>query len=490
MKLKTFSTQGPNSPRRPLARCLSACVAALSLVTSVAQASLPGTPVGEVSMILGKAWIEKPGAPRERVTDGTQVGVFDKIETDSDGHVHIRFVDGGLFSVRPYSTLEIERYDYNAARPEESAVKLNLLEGEARSISGDAAHKARENYRINTPIAAIGVRGTDFVISAGRGEVEARINEGAIVVTPFSSQCLADTLSICNTNGQELAYGASQMLQLAANASNPVLLPASYLPASSLNQSPPQQQPQGQIASNSIAAPAAVVGGREERSSGELYTESVTSLAVTRTLASKPPTPTPGPIVSPTPTPVVEPEFTPDALVSAQTLQANQLLWARSYDPARPYDRITVPLTLALSINMRKGTIATPSSTYTMFRTLSDLPRVQPNMGIVGFTLNSAQAMYTSGSGVELLDVNKGLLSINFNESTFATELAMRSATLGAVGFSANGRIIDGGIFTSIGTKQEMAGAVTFDGKEAGYYFEKTIDTGTLEGLTLWGRQP
>jgi hypothetical protein len=509
MKLKLFPTQGPLSRRRPLARCLSACVAALSLATAVAQASLPGTNVGEVTMVLGKAWIKKPGADRERVVDGTKVGVFDKIETDSDSHVHIRFVDNGLFSVRPYSTLEIERYDYNPAHPEDSAVKLNIIEGETRSISGEAAHKNRENYRINTPIAAIGVRGTDFVVNVDRRVVG--INEGAIVVAPFSSQCLAAALNPCNANGKELAYGAGQMLQLAADTGTPVLLPASDLPASLLNQqspSQPQPQPQVQVASNAVVATPAASSGAQQPSGSELYTESVTTLAFAKTVAgTRPPTvtptPTPTPSPAPTPTPAPtpppgpvivptpEPEFTPDTLVSALALQSSQLLWTRPSDSASSYERITVPQGLATAmIDTRKATLSTPSSSYWLFRTLSDLPRVQPDLGTVGFTLNSAQAMYTSKGAVELLDVNKGMLSINFNDSTFETSLAMRSATLGAVGFSANGRIIDGGVFISIGANQEMAGAVTLDGKEAGYYFDKTLDTGTLEGLTLWGRQP
>src|SRR5690606_1841719 len=116
------------------------------------------------------------------------------------------------------STLEIQRYDYDPVNPANSAVKMNLIEGENRSISGEAASKARQNYRMNTPIAAIGVRGTDFVVVADRNEVEARINEGAIIVAPFSTQCLADALGPCADSGLELAYGSSQVLQVSANS--------------------------------------------------------------------------------------------------------------------------------------------------------------------------------------------------------------------------------------------------------------------------------
>jgi hypothetical protein len=32
-----------------------------------------------------------------------------------------------------------------------------------------------------------------------------------------------------------------------------------------------------------------------------------------------------------------------------------------------------------------------------------------------------------------------------------------------------------------------MAGAVSLDGKEAGYFFEKQLQSGAIHGLTLWG---
>src|SRR5688572_22162775 len=59
--------------------------------------------VGEVSLVLGKAYIEKPDGTRERITVGTSISVRDLIETGSNGHVHIRFVDKELVSVRPSS---------------------------------------------------------------------------------------------------------------------------------------------------------------------------------------------------------------------------------------------------------------------------------------------------------------------------------------------------------------------------------------------------
>ena len=83
----------------------------MRLVSTQAFASgAPAGPfVGEVSLVLGKAWIETAGAGRERVTVGTRVHVNDKIHTAGSGHVHVRFVDDALVSVLPDSLLEIVR---------------------------------------------------------------------------------------------------------------------------------------------------------------------------------------------------------------------------------------------------------------------------------------------------------------------------------------------------------------------------------------------
>jgi hypothetical protein len=461
--------------RKPscLTRRLAASVfAVLALNAAVAQASLPGAEVGTVSFVLGKAWITKPGQRRAEIAVGMDVGVYDRIDTESNGHVHVRLIDTALISVRPSSTLEIQRYDYNAADPEASAVKLNLIEGESRAISGEAAKKARQNFRLNTPVAAIGVRGTDFVAIANRSGIdEARVNEGTIIVAPFSSDCLADALGPCSGNGLELAYnyGANQIVQVSAGGDS-VMLPisSSGLPESIVDQSLSRPQ----------------VASEGEKRGGELYTESVAALAVNPKL-----------LVSRTPTtpeitqPVAPEEFTPDVAISAQALQQRQLMWGRWYERSGADERITVSTDLALGLADRTPVLG--NDEYALFRLQDNLPRVQFGLGDIGFKLNSAQAFYRSNGATELLDVNGGLLRVDFNESTFATSLSMRGATVGAVNFSVSGRIdANSGLFNVVSPTGELAGFVTHDGAEAGYYFEKILETGTVDGLTLWGRQP
>ncbi len=52
----------------------------------------------------------------------------------------------------------------------------------------------------------------------------------------------------------------------------------------------------------------------------------------------------------------------------------------------------------------------------------------------------------------------------------------------------ATGKMRDDGVFFSTTDSTRVAGAVSFNGKEAGYLFDKTVPLGTLTGTTLWKR--
>ncbi|MYI02088.1 MAG: FecR domain-containing protein, partial [Gammaproteobacteria bacterium] len=174
----------------------------------------------------GGAWRDTPGEERRRISIGTQIGAGDFVQTEPNGHVHIRFIDNALVSVRPDSRLEIVRYEYNRANPSLSMVKFSLEEGVTRSISGDAASTARERFRLNTPIAAIGVRGTDFVVSATQDSVRALVNEGTIVLAPYSAECTAEAFGPCAVNAVELSGNSEQMLGFDIGSPAPEVLPA------------------------------------------------------------------------------------------------------------------------------------------------------------------------------------------------------------------------------------------------------------------------
>ncbi|MCO4787091.1 MAG: FecR domain-containing protein, partial [Marinomonas atlantica] len=215
------------------------CLGGLALLSASVHAA-PENDAGEVTFLLGKAYING-STP---VAVGSKIGSGDVIQTLGNGHVHIRFVDNGLVSVRPESRLAIEHYEYNTAHPNESVIKFSLDEGVMRSISGEGAKAARDKFRLNTPIAAIGVRGTDFVVKSSNDLLQAVVNEGAIIVAPYSNDCQAASVGPCHSNFVELDSDAQQLLEFSSLYSAPRLLPLSAgVPSVEIDSSKIQSRP-------------------------------------------------------------------------------------------------------------------------------------------------------------------------------------------------------------------------------------------------------
>lgn len=442
---------------------------ALSLAAATAQAQ-GSAEVGTVSLVLGKAWLQAADDSREQLRAGAVIRVSDKVMTESNGHVHIRFVDQALVSVRPDSLLEIQRYDFNSQNPADSSIKLNLIEGITRAISGEGAHAARERFRLNTPIAAIGVRGTDFVVSASEGSVRALVNEGAIVMAPFSSDCLADNFGPCAVNAVELSQNSLQMVALDGAEPLPRLLPAT--------------DERGPLSREEVAVADNDAGAEDKTAGTEVYLETVTSRRVTAEATN-----TVVSILPPTRPPVtIVPDFTPDIALASSSATRKNLVWGRwnGRDGMGDQER----LTLAYAQASAGRDITVGDATYGLFRDGNGSTQIKPENAVVSFALDSAQAFYHSGSGVVAMQVNSGALAINFNERSFATQLGLSHIATGTINFSAAGRIFEDGYFHNNTDTQKMAGAVSIDGAEAGYFFEKQLGAGnSVQGLTLWDAQ-
>ena len=101
------------------------------------------------------------GGSRE-LKQGDFVYVNDEILTSGRSFAVLQFTDGAKVTVRPDSTLIIEQYLY-AGNSEDEAT-LNLVSGGLRVITGAMAKTNPENYKVRTPVALMGVRGTEFSV--------------------------------------------------------------------------------------------------------------------------------------------------------------------------------------------------------------------------------------------------------------------------------------------------------------------------------------
>jgi len=149
---------------------LSRVIASLALVTSLtlSTVAIAQDSSGMVVASRGEVIAMSNGGSRE-LKQGDFVYVHDEIMTSNRSFAVLQFTDGAKVTVRPDSTMIIEQYLYAGNDSDEAT--LNLVEGGLRVITGAMAKSNPENYKVRTPVALMGVRGTEFSIMLCGDEV-------------------------------------------------------------------------------------------------------------------------------------------------------------------------------------------------------------------------------------------------------------------------------------------------------------------------------
>ena len=119
--------------------------------------------IGSVVDLTGTAVIKR-GKETIAITKGTPVETNDKVET-KNGVVNIKFKDDTSVKVTENSSLVIDDFVYDPKNASGGKLSLKATSGTVRYVSGNIAHNNPNSVKINTPTAAIAVRGTDFVMA-------------------------------------------------------------------------------------------------------------------------------------------------------------------------------------------------------------------------------------------------------------------------------------------------------------------------------------
>ena len=353
----------------------------------------------------------------------------------------MRFVDGALVSVRPASTLRIVEYRFDKVTPSASVVRFQLDQGVVRAISGQAAESAKDKFRLNTPLAAIGVKGTDFVVEAANGRVNAIVNQGAIVLAPIDGHCRADGLGPCTSlAARELTAALRGMaLTYSASMASPQLLPLGQLKGSELPAVPlvPLAEASG---ANSGKAQQAQVDAKAVASVDQIY---------------------------------------------RKTTSEGTLAWGR-WGSAKDQDALTSSFRDA----MQARVVTVGDGYYFLFRRESGVVNLlQYDQGMVNFGLQASHATFTDvGNETRAASVVGGALAINFSKGEFTTSLQLASPMTADQTLQSSGKVSANGIFLSGPESGKVAGALSLDTRQAGYFFVQPSNGGTYRGATTWGR--
>lgn len=418
------------------------------------------TPVGAADtvragqVIFSVGQVHTVGAGRQTTTlkKGQDVYVGQTLTTGSNGHVHLKMVDDAFLSVRPNSVLKIEVYDYDPKQVSQSRIKYTLEKGTARSITGRAGEANKSGFRLNTPVAAIAIRGTDFVVHTDSQLTRVSVSFGGVTVAPFSSDCLRESFGPCHAglvdliakNGKVNAYLEIQNLQR-----TPVLVPVENgLDTNLPNRvSPPHPEEIRNI--NGTSGSRSLVPNSSETQAEKMA----------QTLTDSPP------------------------VVAAPSPKIFWGRWAAYLGGDQDRD-------LALTMISQTGRVlAVVNPGFAMARESGSISF--PDAGHFLFKLADSEAYIQRGLQLSPASLSAANLSMDFQSRQFQTQLSVQSAQLSSpVHLSASGSLRSDGLFFSQSGNAEISGTLSRDSSQAGYIFRSVIDSSkNILGATRWVRQ-
>lgn len=143
---------------------------------------------GRLLFTLGSVEVERDGQ-RQLGYRGMVINEGDTVHTGAVSRTQIRMTDGALVALRPDSSFMVETMQpaprltpdlvSNASAQNAAGggrALMRLLRGGFRAISGLIGKLPRDEYRVNTPVATIGIRGTDYSATYCNGDCKGAPN--------------------------------------------------------------------------------------------------------------------------------------------------------------------------------------------------------------------------------------------------------------------------------------------------------------------------
>lgn len=117
-----------------------------------------------VVFLLGEVVAVDRDGNRRTLGRGSEVSEGETLVTGEKSQAQLRFTDGALLSLRAESRFRIDEYRYERGPEGVQRAFFSLLQGGLRTITGVIGKRSRHDYRVDTPVATIGKRGTHYAL--------------------------------------------------------------------------------------------------------------------------------------------------------------------------------------------------------------------------------------------------------------------------------------------------------------------------------------
>ncbi len=119
--------------------------------------------IARIAKIRGKviAKNNKKSAKKRLLVIGSPLYNGDRLTSQAQSYAVIAFRDGGRITIDAKTEYIISDYHYQQENKKDRSIH-KLIVGSMRVLTGKIGKLEKENYKINTPVATIGIRGTGF----------------------------------------------------------------------------------------------------------------------------------------------------------------------------------------------------------------------------------------------------------------------------------------------------------------------------------------
>lgn len=116
---------------------------------------------GEVTAARGRVTVATADGEIRQLSRGSTVNEGDVVNTGPGSYAKMKFSDGSAFYLRPSSRFQVESYQDTGGVETDDRSVFGLLKGGFRYVSGLIGQRDKNAVRLRTPVATIGIRGSD-----------------------------------------------------------------------------------------------------------------------------------------------------------------------------------------------------------------------------------------------------------------------------------------------------------------------------------------
>lgn len=170
--------------------------------------------VGYVVQHKGQVTVKDLNGETQSLEINSPIYEGDRVTTGMGSSVFISMDDGAEIYLKQDSVIKISTYVITSGSGKDSSSILDLIRGGLRKITGSIGASALSNYQVQTGLATIGIRGTEYVIklcklddcnqTVGRNDPDAKLH--AVVLEGIITLTTEDDIQILMAMGE---YGTA-----------------------------------------------------------------------------------------------------------------------------------------------------------------------------------------------------------------------------------------------------------------------------------------